>query len=167
MFDRVRNATLFNSFLWLEGLWIIFPPLVNLGLPLPLISLVSVEWFFLKLDWWSYKILLRFQHKDNKMKSWTDTTSSFPWRRTLGEHWVDKVKNEWKIVGQLPIKAGWWDVSFALQRSSRNIASSPNYKNCQIRPSVSPFFNKKFTIWELASLYFILLSEEPNSDLFG
>ena len=30
-------------------------------------------------------------------------------------HWVDKVKIVWLIVGQLPIKAGWWDATLALQ----------------------------------------------------
>ena len=29
-------------------------------------------------------------------------------------YWVDKVENVWLIVGQLPIKAGWWDAPLEL-----------------------------------------------------
>ena len=29
-------------------------------------------------------------------------------------HWVNKAKDAWLIVGQLPIKAGWWNASLAL-----------------------------------------------------
>ena len=30
-------------------------------------------------------------------------------------HWVDRAKNVGPIVGQLPIKIGWWDASLALR----------------------------------------------------
>ena len=39
MFGRILNATQFNNFLKLEGLQGIPPQLLNLGLPLPPISL--------------------------------------------------------------------------------------------------------------------------------
>ena len=40
-------------------------------------------------------LLIHTKHKDNKMKSWTDLTSSFPWRRTntLGRQDKKRVTN--------------------------------------------------------------------------
>ena len=35
-------------------------------------------------------------------------------------HWVDKTRNVWLIVGQLPIKAAWWDAPFMPQDFSRS-----------------------------------------------
>ena len=35
-------------------------------------------------------------------------------------HLVDKAKYVWLIVGQLPIKAGWWNASLALRDFSRS-----------------------------------------------
>ena len=51
--------------------------------------------------------------------------------------WVDKAKNVWITVGQLPTKAGWYDAPFALQGFSRSIASTPSLNKQQIRSSIS------------------------------
>ena len=62
--------------------------------------------------------LIHTKRKNNKMKSWTDPTSSFPLRRThpLGR----RLWNVWLILQQLPIKAGWWDASIALRDFRRS-----------------------------------------------
>ena len=44
-------------------------------------------------------LLIYTKHKDSKVKTWTDPTSSFLF------HWVDKAKNVWIIVGKLLIKS--------------------------------------------------------------
>ena len=58
-------------------------------------------------------LLIHTKYKHNKMKSWTDLTPSFPWRRLI--RLTEKAKNVWLIVGQLLIKAGHWDAPLALQ----------------------------------------------------
>ena len=58
-------------------------------------------------------LLIHTKHKHNKMKTWNDLTSSFPWKGAL-IHLVNKTKNVWLIVRQLLIKAGWGDASLAL-----------------------------------------------------
>ena len=53
------------------------------------------------------------QTQTNKMKFWTDPT----FYSLEGEltHRLDKAKIVWLIVGQLPIKTGWWYAPFALR----------------------------------------------------
>ena len=116
MLGRILNATLFNNFLKLEGLQGSPPPLLNLGLPLPPISLDL--------------------HPNTKTARWNLGLTPRP-HFFEGEliHWVDKAKSVWIIVGQLLIKAGWWDAPLVLQGFSRNIASTLNYKNSKIRLS--------------------------------
>ena len=43
--------------------------------------------------------------------------SSFHLRRFI--HWVDMAENVWLLVGQLPIKAGWWDAPLAIREFIR------------------------------------------------
>ena len=35
-------------------------------------------------------------------------------------HWLGKAKNMWLSIGQLPIKAGWWDAPLPLRDFSRS-----------------------------------------------
>ena len=69
-------------------------------------------------------------------------------------HWTDKTENMWKIVGQLPIKAGWWDASLTFKRFSQSIANTPNYKIAKLSLLSLPslVLTKKFTS-ELPSWY--------------
>ena len=91
----------------------------------------------------------------NKMKSWTDPMSSFPWRRTHPMTMCSKAKNVQIIVGQLSTKAGWWDSPLARQSFSRSIASTLNYINTKLGLLSLPslVFNKKFTTSEWTSKY--------------
>ena len=90
-----------------------------------------------------------FHHWGYIGESWTPPASWFSWfkpnantrRWNLGLnprphflegefiHLVDKAKNVWLIVGQLPIKAGWWNTPLALldfsQRFSQRITLIP------------------------------------------
>ena len=81
-----------------------------------------------------------FHHWGYTGESWTPPASWFSWfkpnantrRWNLGLnprphflegefiHLVDKAKNVWLIVGQLPRKAGWWNTSLALRDFSRS-----------------------------------------------
>ena len=93
MFDEILNATLS------EKLSITGVTQENLELPLPPISLDSHQ-------------------TQNKMKFWTDPR--FYSHEGELTYQVDKTKNVWLIVGQLPIKAEWWDAPLALQEFSRS-----------------------------------------------
>ena len=57
------------------------------------------------------------QIKNNMVKISTDPRSWFPEEELI--HWVDKTKNVWLIVGQLPIKPGWWVAPLVLRHFSR------------------------------------------------
>ena len=67
---------------------------------------------------WMLILLIHTKDKDNKMKILDWPTSSFPSRRSI--HWVDKTRNVWLIVGQLPIKDVWWDAPLSLRDFSRS-----------------------------------------------
>ena len=56
------------------------------------------------------------QTQNNKMKFWTQS-NKMKFYSLEGEltHWVDKAKIVLLIVGQLPIKAGWWYAPLALR----------------------------------------------------
>ena len=151
MFGRILNATLSNNFLQLlEGLRWSSSPLV-LGIfdsPDPQISWYTRN---TKATRYDYRLTPRLRFLEGEPI-----------------HWVDKAKNVW-IVGRLPIKAGWWDVSLALQGLRQKIANTPNYKNSRMKPSFSPIigFNKKVQNIRIAKLIYVLPSREANSDLCG
>ena len=104
MFDRTINVTLPNSLLQLEeGLRRSFPPVgIQKGI----------------LDSPCLLILLIYtKHKNNKIKSWTDTLSSFPWvKQTFSKMFEDISWNVWlnslKCLATLPRMFGHipWNV---------------------------------------------------------
>ena len=52
-------------------------------------------------------------------------------------YWVDKAKNVWLTVGQLPIKAGWWDAPPALQHfrhKHKILITGVTQENLQLPP---------------------------------
>ena len=130
----IPNVTLPNTFLQVvEGLWRSFPLLV-LGI----------------LDSSCQLIILSYAiHKDNKTKSWTDPTFSFPWRRTYPMAMGDKARNVRVIFLQLPTKAGY-ETPLTLHSLSWSIARTPNYINSRLDLLSLPslVFNQKCTISE-------------------
>ena len=55
-------------------------------------------------------------------------------------HLVDKAKYVWLIVGQLPIKAGWWNAPLALRDFSRRNKHEDSQKKSPWFPVFSPWF---------------------------
>ena len=62
---------------------------------------------------------------------------------------VDKAKNVWLIVGQLPIKAGWWNALLTLRDFSRSNKHEDSHKEPPWFPAFPPPFTT-FTPWFLA-----------------
>ena len=91
MFDRILNATLSEK---VSTTGVIQE---NLEFPLLLNSFDS------------------HQTQNTKMKLWTGPTFLLPWTHQELTHLVDKAKNVWLIVGQFPIKPGWWDAPLVHQ----------------------------------------------------
>ena len=110
MFDRTINVTLPNSLLQLEeGLRRSFPPVgIQKGI----------------LDSPCLLILLIYtKHKNNKIKSWTDTLSSFPWvKQTFSKMFEDISWNVWlnslKCLATLPQNV--WPHSLECLRTFRD-----------------------------------------------
>ena len=67
-------------------------------------------------------LLILLIHTNTKTVIWNLGLTPRPYY-VEGEliHCVDKAKIVWLIVGQLPMKARWWDTLFALQNLSRVI----------------------------------------------
>ena len=61
-------------------------------------------------------------------------------------HLVDKAKYVWLIVGQLPIKAGWWNASLALRDFSQSNKHEDSHKESPWFPVFPPCF-PKFPPW--------------------
>ena len=74
---------------------------------------------------------------------------------------VDKAENVWVIVGQLLIKAGWWDVPLALRDFSRsnkhNTSGPPLIIIFCFFIAIFPPRNMFGIIWELFVIFLILL----------
>ena len=60
------------------------------------------------------------------MKSWTDPRPHFLQGELI--HLVDKAKNVWLIVGQLPIKTGWRNAPLALRDFRRSNKHEDSHK---------------------------------------
>ena len=88
MFDGILNATL--------------PRFQPLGLYK---QILNFPYFLILLIYNKHKII-RYNFR---------LTSCFYFLENEHTNWEDKAKNVWLIVGQLPIKAGWWGASLALQ----------------------------------------------------
>ena len=82
MFDRILNAILSER---VSTTGVIQE---NLELPSFLILLIHTEHKTIR---WNFGLTPRFYSLEGELT-----------------HWVDKAKIVWLIVGQLPIKAGWW-----------------------------------------------------------
>ena len=148
----ILNVTLSNNFLkLLEGLRRSFSPLVFgiLDFPAHQFSWCTCN---TKATRWNHRLTPHPHFLDRELI-----------------HWTDEAENMWKIVGQLPIKAGWWNTSLTFKRFNQSIANTPNYKNSKIKPSISPLIgrNKNVHNIRIAELIYVLLSQEANSNLCG
>ena len=54
---------------------------------------------------------------------------------------VDKAKYVWLIVGQLPIKAGWWNAPLTLRDFSRSNKHEDSHKESPWFPAFPPWFS--------------------------
>ena len=91
-------------------------------------------------------LLIYTKHKDSKVKTWTDPTSSFL------IHWVEKRVNNSRQVAHKKLD----DTPFPLYGFSRNIASTPNYKSSKIRPSISSTLLQKVNNIKFDKIAYIL-----------
>ena len=83
-------------------------------------------------------LLIDAKHKYKNMKSWTDLTSHFFDGDLI--YLVDRAKDVWLIIGQLPIKSGWWNAPLALQDFSRSNKHEDSHKESLWFPAFPPWF---------------------------
>ena len=77
-------------------------------------------------------------------------------------HLVDKAKYVWLIVGQLPIKAGWWNASLALRDFSRSNKHEDSHRIPTLIPRIATLIPHVPTLTPLVPIIpFIPFPDSP------
>ena len=86
-------------------------------------------------------VLILLIHKNTNIRRWNVGLTPRP-HFLEGQliHLVDKAKNVWLIVGQLPIKAEWWSAPLELRDFSRSNKHKDSHKESPWFPALPPPF---------------------------